>query len=313
MNPANHKTLVLGAAQWGWTVQSADAFAILDAWLAAGHRCIDLATNYPINKNPADFRKAEKILLEYIGAHGLNDLDVTMKIGSQDNMRTPAINLEPSFILMLAMEYRRLFTGNLKGIMFHWDNRRDENAIAQSLTALAYLQEVDRLRAGLSGIKHPDLYAAANREFGLAFDIQFKHNILQSDLQRYAAFFSKNNNEAAQHRFFAYGLNAGGVKLEGPYPAGSTFLARAGDPAQAAPLLDQLRQRIPKWNTDFVRPPVRTMNHVGLIFAGLNPAISGMVLGFSSVAQLRESLDFWRNLDTFDYNDVFADLQKRIN
>ena len=311
MTLSSNKSLILGTAQWGWTVDRETAFRQLDAWLAAGHKCLDLATNYPINKNPNDFRKSEKIVQEYIQAHGLTNLDITMKIGSQDNMRSPDINLEPSFILMMAMEYRRLFGGNLKGIMVHWDNRADKKAIAKSLDALASLQETEGIRPGLSGVRHPEVYVEASREFDLSFDIQFKHNIIQSDLQRYAAFFSKDQDEPARHRFFAYGLNAGGIKLEGPYPAQSTFLARAGDPEKVVPLLNQVRELLPKWTTAFVRPPVRTMNHIGLIYAGLNPTITGLVLGCSSVAQLQETLDFWRNLSTFDYDDVFADLQKR--
>jgi hypothetical protein len=59
-----------------------------------------------------------------------------------------------------------------------------------------------------------------------------------------------------------------------------------------------------------VRPPVKTMNHIGLIHAGLHPGIHGIVLGVSSDAQLRETLDFWRNLETFDYTDVWQALQK---
>ena len=73
------KSLVLGTAQWGWNVSAREAFGLLDAWLQAGFRAVDCATNYPINRNPADFRAAEKILLEYVRAHGLHDLRVTMK------------------------------------------------------------------------------------------------------------------------------------------------------------------------------------------------------------------------------------------
>ena len=300
----------LGTAQWGWNVDRDEAFRILDAWLETGHRGIDLATNYPINKNPADFRRAEKLVQEYLQAHGLNSLEITMKIGSQNNLRSPEINLEPSFILMMATEYRRLFGENLRGIMIHWDNRSEAPEIRNSLEALGQLQREFGLHPGLSGIKFPDVYHKVNQEFKLEFDIQLKHNLLHSDLQRYQAFLQTSE---PQHRFFAYGINAGGLKLEGPYPAGSTFVTRGGNPEQALPLLEKLKTLIPKWNTAFVRPPVRTMNHLGLIFAGLNPHISGPVFGFSSVAQLRETLDFWRNLETFDYADVFTDLQKMTN
>ena len=304
------KSLVLGTAQWGWTVSREEAFRLLDAWLAAGYRKIDAATNYPINKNPADFRASEKILEAYIRAHGITDLDIIMKIGAQDNLRTPDINLTPSFILMMAEEYQRIFGKNLGGVMLHWDNRREEAEIRNSLEALAAVQQNLQLRPGLSGIKYPEVYAASNRELGLIFDIEGKHNVLHSDIPRYAPFFelASAGENAPRHRFFAYGINAGGLKLEGPCPAGSTLIARGGDPEQAAPVLDRLRAKLPDWNLAFVRPPVRTMNHLGLIFAGLNPAVRGIILGLRSIAQLQDSLDFWRNLETYDYSDIWKAL-----
>ena len=83
------KELVLGTAQWGWTIGRETAFEILEYWSGAGFRSIDCATNYPINRQPECFRAAEGILSDFILAHGLKDLDVTMKVGSMDNMRTP--------------------------------------------------------------------------------------------------------------------------------------------------------------------------------------------------------------------------------
>jgi len=59
-----------------------------------------------------------------------------------------------------------------------------------------------------------------------------------------------------------------------------------------------------------VRPPVKTMNHVGLIYTALNTHFSRMLLGVSSVAQLSETLDYWRNLETYDYGDVWAALYR---
>jgi len=300
------KKLLLGTAQWGWTVPREEAFRLLDAWLAAGHRAVDAATNYPINKNPADFRAAENILLEYVQAHGLRDLDITMKIGSMDNMRSPEANLSPSFVLMMATEYARLFGENLRVVMLHWDNRDESPAIHATLEALANAQKELGVRPGISGVKHPEAYVQANMDLGLSFDIQLKHNVLHSDLPRYAAF------SGPEHRRYAYGINAGGLKLEAPYPAGSTFLARGGDPEKAAAVLEKIRTTLPKWNTAFVRPPLRTMNQIGLIYAALHPDLDGLVLGFSSLAQLQETLDFWRNLDTFDYTDVMSTLIKHF-
>ena len=299
----NRPILLLGTAQWGWTVSRADAFRLLDAWLLAGHTAIDVATNYPINKQPEDFKAAEKILEEYIQVHGLRDLKVTMKVGSLDNMRSPEANLAPSFLLMMAGEYQRQLAENLHCLMLHWDNRSDETAVRRSLEVLHQLQKEQNIRPGLSGIAHPDVYARANADLGLNFDIQLKHNVIQSDLERYKPLFS-------QARFYAYGVNAGGLKLEGPYSDESTFLVRGGQPEKTATRLEQIRDLLPGFHLAFVRPPVKTMNHLGLIYAGLQPRIGGLVLGLSTVSQLHETLDFLRNVETFDYQDVFEALQK---
>lgn len=305
---AQQKSFLLGTAQWGWNVSKQEAFRLLDAWLAAGHRNIDCATNYPLNRNPADFRMAEKILFEYVRAHGLRDLHITMKIGSLDNMRSPEVNLSPSFVLMMGEEYYRLFDENLRCVMFHWDNRDDAGAIRDSIESLARLQREAKIRPGLSGIKHPEAYVRANEHLGLSFDIQLKHNVFQSDIERYTPFFS--NTQTLKHSCFAYGINGGGVKLDEHYEPDSVFLARGGQPEKVAATLEKIRALLPDWSTAFVRPPVKTMNHIGLIYAGLHPQLSGIVLGVSSVSQLEETLDFWRNLETFDYSDVFQGLNK---
>lgn len=299
------KDLLLGTAQWGWTVSKADAFRLLDAWLNAGFRELDAATNYPINKRPEDFRASEKILQEYVQAHGLQDLRVTMKIGSLDNLRTPEINLAPSFLLMMAGEYRRLFGNNLSGIMVHWDNRDDEAAIGASLEALAVLAR-EGLRPGLSGIARPEVYARRLANHEIPLDIELKHNVLQSDLTRYQPL------QGHGYRFLAYGINAGGLKLSGQYTPESTWLARGGQPEVFAEKIRQIETQLPRWNTAFVRPPVKTMNHLGLIYAALNPAIHGILLGVSSPEQLTETLDFYRNLDVFDYRDVFETIDFRL-
>ncbi len=317
---------MLGTAQWGWTVPEAEAFQLLDAWMRSGFRQVDCATNYPLNRQPADFRAAEKILQTYIHAHGLRDLDITMKIGSLDNMRSPEVNLAPSFVQMMTEEYRRLLGENLGCIMFHWDNRDQVAEIKTSLEALQRIQTEFGIRPGLSGIAHPQAYAVANQDLGLSFEIQLKHNVLQSDFARYAPLEASQlsesfklsessnppitNHQSTNHQFYAYGLNAGGVKLEPPYPTDSTFLARGGQPEKVAPLLEKIGAMLPDWNTAFVRPPVKTMNHIGLIFAGLHPGLDGLLLGVSSLAQLRETLDYWRNLETFDYSDIFSALKK---
>ncbi len=296
------KALMLGTAQWGWTVGRDDAFRLLDSWLRAGQRAVDTATNYPINKNPADFRAAERILQIYIQARGLSDLQITVKIGALDNMRSPDVNLSPSFIRMMAAEYKRLLGSNLQTIMLHWDNRSDAAAIGESLHALVEVCREEGLRPGLSGLRHPEVYAPLLESLSTSFDIQIKHNILHSDLPRYAPIRRET------HRWFVYGINAGGLKLQGGYSAGSALRVRGGNADAGEPILQKIRDNLPQWNTAHVRPPITSFSHVGLIFAALHPHVDGIVLGCSRPHQLEETLDFWRNIEVFDYSDIFSEL-----
>jgi hypothetical protein len=298
-------TFLLGTAQWGWNIPAKEAFGLLDAWLKAGHRGVDIATNYPINKNAADFRAAERILGEYLAAHGLRSgLSVTIKVGSLDNMRSPEVNLAPSFLHIMTEEYGRMLGGNLHSLMLHWDNRDDDASISESFSALCAAANTVGFTPGLSGIAAPHAYAKALAAYTGDLHIQLKNNALQSDLPRYSPLLSA----VPQAQVFAYGINAGGVKIEEDYGTESTFLLRGGLPEQHPERLQRLRAWLPHWNAAFVRPPVKTMNHIGLILNGLNPKVQGMVLGIRTVNQLKETLDFWRNVETFDYADVWKSL-----
>lgn len=279
------KELLLGSAQWGWTVDKPTVFSLLDTWYQSGQRAIDCATNYPINRIPENFRAAERILQEYMQAHGLKDLRITMKIGSLDNMRSPEVNLSPSFIQMIGEEYLRLFGSNLTTLMFHWDNRENPEEISESLAALKKLRAQHGLLPGLSGIRRPDVYAGVSE--GMPFDIQLKHNLFQSDLDRYLPHFPSTN-----HRYFAYGINAGGLKLPSEsYDRNSTFLARGGNPDQMTAGLERLQVRLHHHHENGGLP-ITTMAQVGMIHVWQNPAFSGVVLGVSRREQLLENLAF---------------------
>jgi len=293
------KSLLLGTAQWGWNVPDKRAFQLLDTWLEAGYSGVDVATNYPINLNPRDFRASERILLEYIRAHGLQgDLQVTMKIGSRDNLRTPDVNLSPSFILMMGEEYVRLFGENLHGIMLHWDNRSDTDEIHASLSALISLQQNTGIQPGISGLAHPEVYATVVGQLGMKVDIQLKHNVFYSDLERYAPLLGQG------HRFFAYGINGGGVKLDGQYGTESTFLTRGGQPEKAEAVLTRLRERLPVWNSRGGRPAISNMNQIGLMYALSDPHIDGILIGGATTEQLKETLATIAAILESDYSDV---------
>lgn len=301
----NHKapSLILGTAMWGWAIGRNDCFALLNHFYQCGFREVDGATNYPINKNPSDFRLAEKILHEWINAHGVQDLKVMMKVGSLNNLRSPEINLSKSFLLILLDEYRQLFGSNLDTFMPHWDNREDEGELRASLEALDAAQQ-QGLRVGLSGIRHPGLYAKLNREFGFDFRVQAKHNLLQSDIGRYASLGDKAH-------FIAYGINAGGIKLDPEeYHDNSSLHIRGGDANKTHPILRPLKEAIGTANKDSSRPPIRSFNQCGMAYAYYTPGMEGILLGTSRAAQLQDTLDFYDALKTYDYSDLYQSLKE---
>jgi aryl-alcohol dehydrogenase-like predicted oxidoreductase len=300
-----HPTLLLGSALWGWTVSRETAFQLLDDFYRRGFRQVDAATNYPINKDPADFRRAEQILLEWVQTHGVQDLEVMMKVGSLNNLFTPDNNLTKSFLLMNLDDYQAKFGSNLHAFMIHWDNRQDAAGIDQSLQALNYARR-QGLQIGLSGIRYPEIYHQLNQQYQFDFSIQIKHNLLHSDYERYAPFHGKR-------RFIAYGINAGGLKFStAAYHERSSLKVRGGNIAETPPIVQRLEELLPEINQIAKRPHFQSFNHIGLCYAFHSPDIRGILLGCSRPEQLADSIAFHRHLVAFDYRDVYLRLLELI-
>lgn len=305
MKQEDHKVidLTLGSAMWGWTIPEKRCFELLDAFYAAGFRQIDTATNYPINKIPKDFRKSEIILQNWIKTNGIRDLAVTVKVGSINNLRTPDQNLSKSFLLINLDDYRALYGENFDMLMLHWDNRDYVAEIQQTLEALDETRKLG-VHVGLSGIRYPELYADLNKNFQLDFYIQCKHNLLQSDYERYKPFHGSR-------RFITYGINAGGIKLNADeYSTTSSLQARGGNVEGMHPIVAPLRQIIAEANQVNNRPAINNMNQCGMIFAYYAPDVSSILTGPSSVEQLENTIDFFEKMHQFDYKNFYQQLQK---
>lgn len=299
----NFPELVLGTAMWGWTVEPKTAFQLLDRFYEAGFRRIDAATNYPINKKPDDFRRSEKILLEWIRNNGIEDLSILMKVGSISNLRTPDHNPSPAFLLLNWRQYLGWFGKNLGALMIHWDNRSDREAIGNSLEVLAKIHQ-SGLEVGFSGVQHPAIYAQLNEELQLPFLIQFKHNLLHSDYPRYSDFLGTK-------RFYAYGINGGGIKLNlKDYSHNSSLLARGGD-IQALPEISQevLRELL-HYNEQSGREPLGSMNEAAMCFALHMPDMGGVLIGPSKIEQLTDSLAFYRKVKENNFQALYDGLLK---
>lgn len=292
---------VLGTAMWGWTLSRSVAFGQLDSWYAAGFRSVDTATNYPIDKDPAHFKGAEAMLADWIRAHGVRDLEVTVKVGSVDNLRTPACNLTPAFLRIMSLHYRRLFGENLHGLMVHWDNRDDAAAVRETVGTLASLQ-AEGSYIGLSGIRYPAVYAGCWEGMPPP-DIQVKHNVLHSDIERYRPWFPDS-------RYFVYGINGGGLKLSpAAYRPGGTWAARGLEPAAVAPVLERLERLVAEWQAgqDPRRFPAR-LSEIGMLYAWYHPLVKGILFGASGVDQLERNIATYRRLADGDYRDIHLDL-----
>jgi aryl-alcohol dehydrogenase-like predicted oxidoreductase len=299
MTPASNDipALILGTAMWGWTMDARTCFSVLDAFYEAGFRQVDAATNYPINRQPADFRLSEHILCDWIQTHGVTDLRVMMKVGSVDNMRSPDNNLHKSFLLMCLDDYRELLGSNLDMLMIHWDNREDEPEIAQTLEALALVRAAG-LKVGLSGIRFPEAYANANEALQLNFYIQIKHNLLQSDYNKYKSFHGKR-------RFLAYGINAGGVKLDAAeYASQSSLTVRGGDTSNQSPLIAGLKNWLDSQQAKYVSD----FNQCSMTYAYHSEDMAGLLIGPSKVDQLRDTIDFYKKLQQADYQYIYDQL-----
>ncbi|HHJ50536.1 MAG TPA: aldo/keto reductase [Phaeodactylibacter sp.] len=284
----------LGTAFWGWRIATERCFELLNAFYECGFRYVDTATNYPIDKQPEHFRLAESILQQWIRAHGVGDLRICQKVGSLNNTGGPEHLLNPSFLLLNATYYRNKFGSNLHCLMWHWDKRRDEEAIAKSLEVAADLV-AEGIAAGFSGLEHPAIHASHwfEREVSLPEDraddfsrpyLQLKHNLFQSAYSHYAPFHGRA-------RFIAYGITAGGLKFGESRM--ETLRARGGQPQKFRRHLDSLQQYLAE---AFPRQTF-TFHELGMIYASFLPGLSGLLLGASNTAQLEHSLSFWQGRD----------------
>lgn len=288
---------------WGWTTPKDVCHQILDFFYESGYRKVDAATNYPINKMANDFRKGEQILQEWILAHQIKDLEVCMKVGSLNNMKSPEHNLSASFLLFNREQYRQMLGSNLACFMIHWDNRNDSIAIQETLQTLASIQR-EGLRIGFSGLAHPEIYQAHWADYLLESPwLQLKHNLLYSDRPRYGQL-------ADECTTFAYGLNAGGLKLSSEqYIASSALVVRSGqENPDRPPVIDGLLALRQKWQSLPEAPALNEFYQAALLFGVKSPGIDGLILGGSSKAQLQQNLHTISRIRQVSDHPWFSDL-----
>ncbi len=297
----NNKTLILGTAMWGWSIDRPECFNLLDYYYKKGFREVDTATNYPINKNKKYFRYAENTIQEWIKTNGVNDLKVIVKVGSLSNDGSPDINLTKSFLLLSYDYYFDKFRENFNNFMIHWDNRDSEADIRDSLEALKIISE-KKIGVGISGIKYPAIYARIADYLELNLTIELKHNIISSGLQHYKLFKGKS-------RLVAYGINMGGIKLYEEYQNNSSVKLRGVNINLIEDYKRKLQEIIDssKGTLDY---DLKTFNHLNMIYGYHTHDISAIIIGPSNFEQLTASIDFWEQLKQNDKYFLYSKIKK---
>lgn len=293
--------LLLGTALWSWTIQKSTCFELLDEFYASGYRIVDCASNYPINKDPGYFRAAESIIEEWLKVNQVNDLSLLMKVGSLDNSGSPINNLSKSFLLMSYDYYKFKFENNLNQIMVHWDNRNAEKEIEETVEALVSINS-KKTEIGLSGIAHPHIYYNLLQALHLKVSIQMKHNIFISDYEKYRSFHGTK-------AFIAYGINSGGIKLNNNYAQNSSATIRGVNMKNYEVQLNRLTTVMEDIKINYPQLEISSLNSIGMINAYHHPDMSGILIGPSTPAQLKESILLFRKLNQTEYIHIYQKIQ----
>ncbi|EJN33190.1 aldo/keto reductase [Pseudomonas sp. GM80] len=283
----DNKQLVLGTALWGWGIDRSEAYALLEYFLAQGGQFVDTATNYPINKQAADFGLAVRWIADWVKSNRESNLKLIVKIGSRDNMGSPDIKLSTDDIEHAVRSLQEQFADTLCCISVHWDNRSDEarDSIAQTVQTLSRLNQTG-LAIGLSGIKYPELYFKAEPTLAEKWIIQVKENFMtQKAREAYQTWFPNA-------KYLAYGINLGGLKSEAPKTGSSIALRNINISELFTEKLVEFINSPHEFN-----PRPTTLNELALAASYVNPVLSGIVIGPRNLEQLKGTLAYWALLE----------------
>ena len=300
---SDNKMVVLGTALWGWGVDRATAYQMLDKFVLLGGRVVDTATNYPINKCSENFGLAVMWLADWLAINGQESLSVIVKVGGIDNMGSANVDLSPSNIRNSESFSRDKLGDALACIAVHWDNREenDADAIVETVNALVRIQE-GGLSIGFSGIRRPDLYFKASPEHADKWWIQVKENV-----QSCATRLNYANHFPNAH-YLAYSINMGGVKDEMYSESNSVILRGIKTPEKTIKCLSEFIQ-----SDHGIQPAPKNFNELALLVAFLNSALSGVIIGARNKEQLESTIKFWNQLEVDSLASDVAKLSSILN
>jgi hypothetical protein len=161
--------LTLGTASWGQKISKNNAHRILALFYENGYRCVDTATNYPIDKNPENFGMTLNWLTEF--RTDFPELKIYVKAGAATNFGDSDTLLNSSYLDLLFHKLSSELGVNLAGIGIHWDNLGQGEARSEVIEFLTNLSR-QGLLIGLSGVQSLENYAATNESRTLPWNFQ---------------------------------------------------------------------------------------------------------------------------------------------
>ena len=121
---------------------------------------------------------------------------------------------------------------------------------------------------------------------------------MYSDYERYAPFHGKR-------RFIAYGINAGGIKLEKEnYTGKSSLIVRGGKPDEE--FANKVRSFLNALDQRSFPAPLTSFNQLAMIHAFYSPGLAGILAGPSGIAQLADTIQFYSLLKEGAYASVYG-------
>lgn len=291
-----NKEICLGTAMWGWSVNENVAFNILDRFYDFGGRYIDTAYNYPINGDESKILYSAKLVSRWKKKLGVDDLNIMFKIGSVSNKKTNEIDLSDDNLSKMSILASELFENSLYSLMIHWDNRDGISEIYDTLAYLSGVCEHNRIRLGLSGIKHIEIYSKLINKLSFKqIDQQVKNSFIPDHVE------NLTKMEKVDFRLWAYGICGSGLKMSTDEYRRDSYvkLVRMGDYHNNA-FPDDLRKNI----EDYISQSniVDNLYQYSMLQKELDEKYFGYLVSPSRICQLEQIISFKKKYDSFVFS-----------
>jgi aryl-alcohol dehydrogenase-like predicted oxidoreductase len=280
--------LAFGGNVFGWTIDEATSFRLLDHFVAQGFNLIDTANSYSRWVQGNEGGESERILGRWIKQRGRHDdVIIATKVGS--DMGLGYRSLKRAHILEEAEKsLRRLQVDCIDLYQSHWDD--EKTPFEETLEAYAQLMREGKVRAiGASNLGAERLLEALS--VSRAQDLP-RYQTLQPLYNLYDRFEFEGRLQAVCERdklgvIPYYSLAAG--FLSGKYRSEADFGKSARGPGMKK-YLDERGREILAALDDVAAARGATQAQVALAWLMRRPAVTAPIVSATSIAQLDEIL-----------------------